>query len=86
MAQEAELEFAEAVDFCGLDAPAQIDATAKDAGVRAGNVDEDAVEQRLVFAPLLVGRGEGGVRLRELLLIPLRGEGVGRVGARLLTL
>ncbi len=78
--QKAELEFSEAVDFRGLDAPAQVDAPAQNTGVRAGNVDEDAVEGRPAMkrrdfpphpSPLPVGRGEGGERRRDLLPLPL---------------
>ena len=42
--EEFELSGSEAGEFGFAEAPAEIDAAAEDAGVRAGRVDEDAVE------------------------------------------
>ena len=43
--EQVELEFAEAIDLRGLDAPTHINTASKDARVRAGRVDENAVER-----------------------------------------
>jgi hypothetical protein len=53
-AQQGGLESAEALDFLGADAPAQIDTAPQDAGIGAGGIDEDAME------PGVAEAGDGG--------------------------
>lgn len=51
------LEFDQLADVCGAESPADIDASAKNSGVRAGDIEQDGIEG----APPLFRRGLGPV-------------------------
>jgi hypothetical protein len=60
LVQQVELSGSEAIQFFGADAPAEFDATAHDAGVRAGSVEEETIQGVVGDRGRGTGKGKRG--------------------------